>query len=627
MQTQIFIAMKKFISCLFLALFLPFIVVSQPTEEEILASIDLGTAWLVAEQNADGSWGTWSGEPFESMRVAYTGFVLTKLCDRAYEHYFDSPFDPEYEYVDNVVDGFDFLFEHAITPEEVDGVGILFLEGIYDHHEIYNAAVALMAFASSYTPDRVINYPANPLIDGLTFAQLVDQMVLYFDWAQWDDDPLNPHYGGWRYEPNYTNSDNSHTGYVVLGLRYAEAFGATIPQNVKDELSVYIDNIQNDQGPGDDGFENDPDGGSGYAVASDWVNQLKTGNLLFEMSFVGDDLGALRVEYALDYIARHYWDAGGGIFDIGWDDHNQAMFCLMKGFESLSIETIEVGGADRNWFDDFATDLLERQDPTGFWPPDAWGNDIVLATVWALFVLEKVAPPPPVVYVDFDVHPTSWPNPINTKSQGLTPTAILGTEDFDVTTIDPATLFLDLPLGMVYPTTWAMEDVTQPAGNEWECNDTEEGPDGYMDLTVKFNTQELVTALGEVNDGDQLVIVIKGNLVGDGQAIEGDDCILIKKKGNKTAEMDSPASFTLAQNYPNPFSSTTTIEFQLPEASYVQLKVYNVAGMELNTLADGQFNAGNYSLTLDATNLPKGIYIYKIVTSDHTATRQMLVSE
>lgn len=596
--------MRKTASLFFLFLFLPFLAASQPpTEEEILASIDLGVEWLVAQQNLDGSWGS------SPESVAYTGFALTKLCDRAYEHYYDSPFDPDYEYVDNVIAGFDYLFSQARN----DLTGIYVAEsGIW--HETYNAAIALMAVASSYTPDRVIVYPANPVVDGLTFAQLADGMVVYFEDGQNDNEPPGWEYGGWGYQYNYGWSDNSHTGYVVLALRYAEAFGATIPAGVKTKLNVWIDYIQNDvDGDGDDG-------GSGYEAPWSWVNELKTGNLLFEMSFVGDDVEDTRVQDALDYISRHWDDPNA---DPGWQAHNQAMFCLMKGFESFAIETIEVSSVERNWFEEFTTYLVGAQLPAGNWPWDYWGDDL-LSTCWALFVLEKVAPPPPITYVDFDVHPTSWPNPINTNSKGKTPAAILGTEVFDVMTIDPATLYLELPDGMVYPLTWAYEDVTAPAGNEWECNDTEEGPDGYMDLTLKFSTPELVTALGDVNDGDVLVIVIKGETM-DGENLEGDDCILIIDKKEAPATLDY--AFRLGQNYPNPYNSNTTIDFTLPESTHVLLKIYDLAGNEVAVVADRDYSAGYHTVEFDAAQLAGGMYIYKIRTAAHTATRQMLITK
>ena len=58
------------------------------------------------------------------------------------------------------------------------------------------------------------------------------------------------------------------------------------------------------------------------------------------------------------------------------------------------------------------------------------------------------------------------------------------------------------------------------------------GPDGYDDLTLKFKTQEVVEALGDVNDGDELTLKLTGELY-DGTPIEGEDVVVIKKKGKK----------------------------------------------------------------------------------------------
>ena len=94
--------------------------------------------------------------------------------------------------------------------------------------------------------------------------------------------------------------------------------------------------------------------------------------------------------------------------------------------------------------------------------------------------------------VPVDIKPTSCPNPINTKSNGVIPVAILGTADFDVTLIDPCTVRLE---GLA-PIRWNLEDVSTPyepyTGN-LDCLDCNtEGPDGYLDLTLKFDTQELL---------------------------------------------------------------------------------------------------------------------------------------
>ncbi len=84
-------------------------------------------------------------------------------------------------------------------------------------------------------------------------------------------------------------------------------FNIAIPQFVKDELNIWIDYIQNDPGPADDGWEADPDGGSGYTAPDEWVNILKTGNLPSEMAFVGDTATTPRVVNAT-YICRHWND-------------------------------------------------------------------------------------------------------------------------------------------------------------------------------------------------------------------------------------------------------------------------------------------------------------------------------
>jgi hypothetical protein len=425
--------------------------------------------------------------------------------------------------------------------------------------------------------------------------------------------------------------DQSNSGYAVLGLAEAQDFGCTIPQWVKDALSWWIDYVQDDV--------NDPvqtnDGGSWYSYTGDGigVNTLKTGNLLSQMALCGDTPDTQRVMDAVDYLVRHWGDAGGANQPPGWNGNPygtapaqyQAMFCLMKGLVFIGID--EIDGID--WFADFSTAIVNQQylpDPPdgnyGAWLTSSGRGEPVIITQWALLTLEKIAPPPPIAYVDFDVHPTSWPNPINTKSKGVTPTAILGTEEFDVMNIDPATLYLDLPEGTVYPKSWAYEDVTTPAGNEWECNDTEEGPDGYMDLTIKFKTQELVEALGEVNDGDVLVITIKGLLLNE-QDLEGDDCILIIKK--KDVDADEEADILLSQNHPNPFNTTTHISFQVNEQTEVVLKVYDLMGNEIEELVNRPFAAGSYTIEFNAGKLASGMYIYKLVTSDHTLTRQMLV--
>ena len=84
-------------------------------------------------------------------------------------------------------------------------------------------------------------------------------------------------------------------------------------------------------------------------------------------------------------------------------------------------------------------------------------------------------------------------------------------------------------------------------------------------------------------------------------------------------------SFALFQNYPNPFNPSTTISFQLPQASYVTLKVYDAIGTEIETIAEGYYPAGVHEVIFDASKLSSGIYLYRINTGTYQATRKMMV--
>lgn len=86
-----------------------------------------------------------------------------------------------------------------------------------------------------------------------------------------------------------------------------------------------------------------------------------------------------------------------------------------------------------------------------------------------------------------------------------------------------------------------------------------------------------------------------------------------------------PTVYELSQNYPNPFNPSTIINFSLPEAGVVSIKIYDILGKEVADLVNEQKSAGNYSVSFDASNLPTGTYVYKITSGNFTATRKMLL--
>jgi hypothetical protein len=138
-----------------------------------------------------------------------------------------------------------------------------------------------------------------------------------------------------------------------------------------------------------------------------------------------------------------------------------------------------------------------------------------------------------VIPVPVDIKPTSCRNPFNVGQKGVTPVAILGTAGFDVTEIDPASVSMQ----GVSPLRWSLEDVATPyepyIGKQDAFDCTEEGPDGYMDLTLHFDTQELAIALDDVSDGDVLVLHLRGFLKVEfgSHLFYGEDVIVIIKKG------------------------------------------------------------------------------------------------
>ncbi|PLX81429.1 MAG: hypothetical protein C0614_06530 [Desulfuromonas sp.] len=139
------------------------------------------------------------------------------------------------------------------------------------------------------------------------------------------------------------------------------------------------------------------------------------------------------------------------------------------------------------------------------------------------------------VSVALDIKPQFCPNPLNVSANGLLPVAVVGTDDFDVTSIDPASL----TLAGVAPIHTAYEDVAEPFFpltdriNSYDC--TLGGPDGLVDLTLKFRAQEVSAALNALYgrplvDGEVVAVALNGALWpvdGQAQLIVGEDLVTI----------------------------------------------------------------------------------------------------
>ncbi|MFQ6614952.1 MAG: T9SS type A sorting domain-containing protein, partial [Fidelibacterota bacterium] len=86
-----------------------------------------------------------------------------------------------------------------------------------------------------------------------------------------------------------------------------------------------------------------------------------------------------------------------------------------------------------------------------------------------------------------------------------------------------------------------------------------------------------------------------------------------------------PLTYSLSQNYPNPFNPVTTIDFSLVEDGEVHLAIYNAAGQVVKTLINNRLTAGQHSISIDASDLASGMYIYVLQSGDFRASRKMVL--
>jgi hypothetical protein len=146
--------------------------------------------------------------------------------------------------------------------------------------------------------------------------------------------------------------------------------------------------------------------------------------------------------------------------------------------------------------------------------------------------------PPPSTSAYLDIKPGSCPNAFNRTSKGVLPVALLGTDTFDVSDVDVASLELarsDGVGGSVAPHEGppgphtVIDDVaTVLEGEPCECS--EDGGDGHDDLSIKFKSRDVADELDldDFERGDTVELTVSGTLL-DGTAFEANDCIRIAK--------------------------------------------------------------------------------------------------
>ncbi len=240
------------------------------------------------------------------------------------------------------------------------------------------------------------------------------------------------------------------------------------------------------------------------------------------------------------------------------------------------------------------------------------------------------------ITAQLDIKPGSCPNSLNVrlfedssddgklKKGGVLPVAILGTDEFDVHDIDPSTILFQ----GVAPLRDSYEDVAAPVVDGYECECTTSGPDGFVDLSLKFSTRDIVAMLGNGCPGCITPLTMTGQLM-DGTPFEATDCVRIIGW-----ELDPPPppplmtggpKTTLGPAVPNPFNPETRISYVLAQPGFVRLGVYDVTGRLVTRLVSEDQSAGEYVVEWKAGELPSGVYFCRFETGDVRLTRKMLL--
>jgi hypothetical protein len=252
--------------------------------------------------------------------------------------------------------------------------------------------------------------------------------------------------------------------------------------------------------------------------------------------------------------------------------------------------------------------------------------------VWVLFLNGETCPG-----IALDISPRSCPNPFNIqwlenidkgkgnenskmKKGGVMPAAIAGSENFDVAEVDVSTLRLE----GVAPLRSSYEDVTSPVSSSEPCACTTEGPDGFMDLTLKFSRQEIAAALGPVEVEDVVELTLTGEML-NGTPFEASDCITIVGKREDKPSLVFGDEVVLKPAVPNPFNPITRISYYLPKDAYVVFSIFDVNGRQIQEVMATQQQAGEHIIEWNAGGIPSGVYFYQLKVGEKSLTKKVIL--
>jgi len=370
-------------------------------------AIEEGLRWLYLQQSPNGSWPNSSGGV-----VASTGLAVL-----AFENFGHRPIAGNIGddiYVPCVQKGLQFILDHGYTQpigvqpagnpdSDGDGKGIRFYTN--PGYEVYETGIVMMALVgtgnpATGAPDSVVTSASSSDINGHTLGDVLQDVV---DWIAWAQNEPGCSRGGWRYQNNYGDSDNSVSQWPAIGLEAAETqWGIVAPAFVKSELLLWIAASQ---------------AGTGcfsYQCPPSWMNNARTGAGLCLMSYADLPTSDPKVVGALGCLNANWnstaWDYGN-LGDL------YCMYAITKGCRIAVPDKIVSIGAHL-WEAEYEQWLVTHQNSDGSWPT-SWSPrlDGYMVTELALLILNPgIGEWPPVAVINApDEVPPDTPFPMDAR--------------------------------------------------------------------------------------------------------------------------------------------------------------------------------------------------------------------
>jgi hypothetical protein len=156
----------------------------------------------------------------------------------------------------------------------------------------------------------------------------------------------------------------------------------------------------------------------------------------------------------------------------------------------------------------------------------------------------------------------------------------------------------------------------------------------YIDVAIDVNFANMVTRFENKDVGNVLSYGISGlapNLpyyyrvraynIGGASGNSNIISVTITDVENTS----SPISYRLYQSYPNPFNPSTKIKYDLPQSSFVAIKVYDITGKEVKSLVNVQETIGYHEVVFNADDLPSGVYFYRLIAGNYSEVKKMIL--